>query len=98
MKYETRSRAEIFAETQAAHFIAEAMPWIKAITGKTPLQLIRDVKMDIARQMLSNHTASVGDVAQKVGYNDHDYFAQTFKDYFGMLPNELIKSRSDASS
>ncbi len=57
-----------------------------------------DVKMDIARQMLSNHTASVGDVAQKVGYNDHDYFAQTFKDYFGMLPNELIKSRSDAGS
>ena len=35
MKYETRSRAEIFAENQAAHFIAEAMPWIKAITGKT---------------------------------------------------------------
>jgi acetylglutamate kinase len=35
MKYEQRSRAEIFAENQAAHFIAEALPWVKAIAGKT---------------------------------------------------------------
>jgi len=61
---------------------------IKAITKKTPLQLIRDVKMDIAKQMLSNRTATVSEVAQKVGYSDRDYFAQTYKEYYGILPNE----------
>lgn len=66
---------------------------IKAITDKTPLQLIRDTKMDYARQMLSNQTATVGDVAQRVGYSDRDYFAQTFQEYYGMLPGEYMKQQ-----
>lgn len=35
MKQEQQSRAQAFAENQAAHFIAEALPWVKAIAGKT---------------------------------------------------------------
>lgn len=69
---------------------------IKAITNKTPLQLIRDVKMDIAKQMLSNRTVTVSEVAQKVGYSDRDYFAQTYKEYYGVLPNESRMMRDES--
>ena len=66
---------------------------IKSITRKTPLQFIRDVKMDIARQMLSNKTATVGDVALRLGYSDREYFAQTFRESFGVLPSEYLRQQ-----
>ena len=68
---------------------------LRAITGKTPLQFIRDVKMDIACQMLSNRTAGVADVARRLGYSDREHFANTFRDAVGMLPSEWQRTHLD---
>ena len=70
---------------------------LRAITGKTPLQFIRDVKMDIACQMLSNRTAGVADVAKRLGYSDREHFANTFREAIGVLPSEWQRNQlSDA--
>ncbi len=62
---------------------------IKAIRRQTPLEFIRNIKMQTAREMLTQKTATVADVAQRVGYADANYFADTFRDWFGMLPSEF---------
>ena len=61
---------------------------IKIITGKTPLQFIRDIKIESACQMLKNRTVSVAEVANRLGYTDSDYFTKTFRDSVGMSPSE----------
>ena len=61
---------------------------IKVITGKTPLQFIRDIKIESACQMLKNHTTSVSEVAHRLGYTDSDYFSKTFRESVGMSPSE----------
>ena len=61
---------------------------IKVITGKTPLQFIRDIKIELACQMLKNHTTSVSEVANRLGYTDSDYFSKTFRESVGMSPSE----------
>ena len=61
---------------------------IKVITGKTPLQFIRDIKIESACQMLKNHTTSVSEVANRLGYTDSDYFSKTFRESVGMSPSE----------
>ena len=61
---------------------------IKVITGKTPLQFIRDIKIELACQMLKNHTTSVSEVANRLGYTDSDYFSKTFRESVGMSPSD----------
>lgn len=61
---------------------------IKSITGKTPLDFIRDIKMQYAREMLESKTASITDVIIALGYSDHKNFTNTFKKAFGMTPSE----------
>ena len=61
---------------------------IKSITGKTPLDFIRDIKMQYARQMLESKTATVADVIIALGYSDHKNFTNTFKKTYGMTPSE----------
>lgn len=61
---------------------------IKSITGKTPLDFIRDIKMQYARQMLESKTATVTDVIIALGYSDHKNFTNTFKKTYGMTPSE----------
>ena len=64
---------------------------IKVITGKTPLDFIKDIKMQHACRMLENKTATVADVITALGYSDYKNFTQSFKEAFGMSPGEYQK-------
>lgn len=68
---------------------------IKAITGQTPLDFIKDIKMQHARQMLENKTATVADVIAALGYSDHKNFTNTFKKTFGVTPSEYLKKGTE---
>ena len=64
---------------------------IKVITGKTPLDFIKDIKMQHACRMLENKTATIEDVITALGYSDYKNFTQSFKEAFGMTPSEYQK-------
>ena len=64
---------------------------IKVITGKTPLDFIKDIKMQHACRMLENKTATIADVFTALGYSDYKNFTQSFKEAFGMTPSEYQK-------
>lgn len=61
----------------------------RALTGKNPTSLIREIRLKAAASMLSGDPgASVADIAAKVGFATPSYFTKCFKEMFGKLPNE----------
>ncbi len=62
---------------------------LRALTGKTPVQLIRYVRLTRARQLLEQHAGTVSEIAYQVGFSNLSYFARVFREEFGRLPSEI---------
>ena len=60
------------------------------LTGKTPLEFIRSVKMKRAAQLLASGEMTIAMVSYEVGFNSPTYFTRTFKEEFKLLPSEYI--------
>ncbi len=64
---------------------------MKKLTGMTPLQFIREIRLRKAYQILtSRQFATVSEVRYEVGIPHASYFAKEFEKRFGVKPNELI--------
>lgn len=61
---------------------------ISAITDLTPLQIIRDVRLRKAAELLRDTDKSVAEIAYEAGFNDPSYFARIFSKEFGEAPSE----------
>lgn len=61
-----------------------------AITGKTPLDFIRTIRIKRGRQLLEKSQLGVADVAYRVGLSPKQ-FAKYFKEAYGELPSEFKK-------
>ena len=61
------------------------------LTGRSPQQYLIDLRMSNARQLLRETDLSVGDVAERVGYEDALYFSRLFKRYTGLSPRAFRK-------
>lgn len=61
---------------------------IKSVTGLTPLDFVRNVKMKRACMMLADRSRSISEVAYAVGFNNPKYFTKCFKEEFGLTPTE----------
>lgn len=66
---------------------------LKAITGLTPLEYIRRVKMQHACRMLKSPHTSVNEVALSLGYYNRKYFTACFKEEYGLTPSEYQKKQ-----
>lgn len=64
---------------------------LKALTGLTPSEFIRDFRMKHAGEMLKTGKFRVADVADSVGFQDVQYFSKVFKKETGKSPSEYIK-------
>ena len=57
------------------------------ITGKSPIEFIRVIRLKRAAQLLRESQLHVSEVAYEVGFNNPKYFSRHFKDEFGVLPS-----------
>ena len=57
------------------------------ITGKTPIEFIRVIRLKRAAQLLRESQLHVSEVDFEVGFNNPKYFSRYFKDEFGVLPS-----------
>lgn len=64
---------------------------ILALTGKTPTEFIRIMRLKRGAQLLGKSQLNVGEIAFKVGFNDPKYFSRYFKEEFGLSPSEYAK-------
>ena len=56
---------------------------IKSITGKTPSEFIRQIKMAYARKMVLTQDRSISEIATALGFSDRKHFTSNFKEEFG---------------
>lgn len=64
---------------------------LKAVTNKTPNQLISSVRLHRARQLLLDQKSNVAEVAFQTGYTSPSYFTKCFKREFGESPSSLVQ-------
>ncbi|MCJ8163936.1 ATP-binding protein [Pontibacter sp. E15-1] len=64
---------------------------VKALTGFTLVEFIRDFRLRRAGQLLKECPMSVTDVCFMVGFADRKYFSQIFKKKYGVTPSEYSK-------
>lgn len=62
---------------------------IKALTGTTPVELLRKSRVARGRQLLETTDRSISEIAYDTGFSAPSYFAKCFKDEYGISPGEL---------
>ena len=62
---------------------------VKALTGQTPMELLRKARLTKARQLLEKTEKSVSEIAYEVGFTSPSYFNKCFKDEFDINPSSL---------
>jgi len=67
---------------------------LKSLTGKSPVELIKEYRINKSRLLLKTGQFSVSEVAYKVGFSDPGYFSRCFREYFGMSPAEYLKKHN----
>lgn len=65
-----------------------------ALTGKTPIEFIRIMRLKRGAQFLEKSQLSVSEIAFKVGFNEPKYFSRYFKEEYGVSPTQYIKKTS----
>lgn len=64
---------------------------LKALTGQSIAQYMRNYRLHCARQLLESSSLSVSEVAYAVGFRDPAYFSRVFSEAFGSPPSEVRK-------
>ncbi|MEI8049427.1 MAG: response regulator, partial [Bacteroidota bacterium] len=71
---------------------------IKSLTGLSPSDFVRNIRLKHACLMLKGDTGNISDIAYAVGFNDPKYFSTCFKSEFGLTPREFIKKKKPESA
>ena len=66
---------------------------IKAISGRTPTELIKSMRLNKAYELIEKNTASISEIAFLVGFNNLSYFSKSFRGQFGIIPSALTKTK-----
>ena len=63
---------------------------LRAMTGQSPSEFIRSIRLRHSRELLLTGKYSISDVAAMTGFADNKYFSTVFKKYFGESPSKII--------
>jgi len=61
----------------------------KEVFGTTVFGFWNDIKMHEAKRLLLEHSMSVSEVSEQIGYKNPQHFSTAFKKYFGTSPSRL---------
>ena len=61
---------------------------MKVLTGLSPIDYVRLIRLKKARELLSDSRLSIADVREATGWNSPSYFSAQFKKMFGKTPRE----------
>lgn len=64
---------------------------ILSITGKTPIEFIRSIRLKKAALLLAKSGKSIAEVAYETGFSSPKKFAKSFKEEFNVLPSQYMK-------
>ena len=85
------NRGAINLESMAAAMGMATKPFfqkVRDITGKTPSEIVRDLRLKHACILLQRTNINMSELAGHVGFATGEHFINTFKERFGMSPSE----------
>jgi AraC-like DNA-binding protein len=71
---------------------------LRQVTGKTPVEFIRVLRLKRAAQLLRESQLNVSEIAYQVGFNNPKYFSSYFRDEFGVLPSVYQEKECKATN
>ena len=66
---------------------------VRQLTGMSPHEYIKKIRMTQAAELLKEPTNSIAEVAYECGFDDANYFSRIFKDYYGMTATQFRKRK-----
>ncbi|HEX2534714.1 MAG TPA: two-component regulator propeller domain-containing protein [Chitinophagaceae bacterium] len=69
-----------------------------SLTGKTPLEFIRILRLKRGAQLLERSGLTIAEVAYQVGFNNPKIFSKYFREEFGQTPSVYQASRKEEKS
>lgn len=67
----------------------------KLVTGKSPNNLIKDIRLKRALRMIKNQKGNIAEIAYETGFNSPAYFSKCFQERFGVLPSSYAKHKKE---
>ncbi|MDX1890262.1 AraC family transcriptional regulator [Mycolicibacterium sp. 050158] len=64
------------------------------VTGQSPYQFVKAMRLDRARELLIEGRLSVDDLSRAVGYTSSSHFIKTFRHRFGTTPRDYADGHS----
>ena len=61
------------------------------LTGKSASDLITEIRLTRAKELLENNVATASEIAYKVGFNSPSYFTKVFKNFYHVSPGDVRK-------
>jgi AraC-like DNA-binding protein len=68
------------------------------LTGMSPLEFIRNIRLKRGRQLLEKSQMTIAEIAYEVGFNNPKKFSQYFKEQFGVTPSQFQKQSVQKAS
>ena len=62
---------------------------VTAITGRSPVNFIRDLRLNKALSLIKENKYNLSEIALEVGYNSPSYFSRCFHQKFGIQPSHI---------
>lgn len=84
------SNGDLSVEELSTRFHTSRSTFYKRVlllTGKTPVEFIRHIRLRRAAELLEKSQLNVAEIAYEVGFNNPKYFTQYFKAEFGCIPS-----------
>jgi DNA-binding response OmpR family regulator len=69
-----------------------------SLTGKTPLEFIRVMRLKRGAQLLEKSQMSIAQIAYEVGFNNPKIFTRYFKEEFNVLPSQYQADKKKSQS
>ena len=61
---------------------------LKSLTGFAPVDLVKEIRLTKAEQMVTGTSQSIAEIAYAVGFRDPGYFIKCFRQKYGSTPKE----------
>lgn len=66
---------------------------VKALTNYTPVEILRNFRMEQARNLLLTTDMNISEITIAVGFSSPAYLTKCFREHFGRTPTELRSSK-----
>lgn len=74
--------------TNRSHFQRK----IKALTGFSPSELLKAIRLEKAKELLLARSGNVTEVAYRAGFSSQSHFTRSFTQHFGIPPTQMLQN------